>query len=41
MNRLAQIPRRYIVAAIAIVVEISLAAIWLVVRRTRAVAPAA
>jgi hypothetical protein len=41
MKRFAQIPRRYVVAAIAIVVEISLAAVWLVVRRSRAVTTAA
>ena len=41
MERLSQLPRRYVVAGLAIVIEISLAIVWLGVREARkASAPA-
>ena len=41
MERLSQVPRRYVVAGLAIVIEISLAIVWLGVREARkAAAPA-
>jgi hypothetical protein len=41
MERLSQVPRRYVIAGLAIVIEISLAIVWLFVRDARkAAAPA-
>ena len=41
MERLSQLPRRYVVAGLAIVIEIALAIVWLGVRESRkASAPA-